>query len=88
MTPCGPRSWDRIIATKTAKRPFTGRWLKRGGGRIFYMHRRQPTDGYCPIDLTTFMAASLVLGTVSLIASYIPARRAAKLDLIVSLRRE
>ena len=44
--------------------------------------------GVGPTDLPTFAVVSLVLGAVTLVASYIPARRAARLDPLVALRRE
>jgi putative ABC transport system permease protein len=42
----------------------------------------KPTDG------PTFAAVAVVLGAVTLLASYLPARRAAKADPLVSLRRD
>jgi putative ABC transport system permease protein len=42
----------------------------------------KPTDG------PTFAAVAVVLGAVTLLASYLPARRAAKADPLVSLRQE
>ncbi len=44
--------------------------------------------GVRPSDPLTFAAVSVVLVLASLLASYIPARRAAKVDPIVALQYE
>jgi predicted permease len=41
-----------------------------------------------PADPITLTAACLLLGTIALLASYVPARRAARVDPIVALRHE
>ena len=44
--------------------------------------------GVSPTDLPTFAGVTLVLTTVALAASYIPALRAMRLDPITTLRAE
>ena len=44
--------------------------------------------GVSPFDPLTYAVVSLVLATVSLVAIYLPARRAARVDPIVALRAD
>jgi putative ABC transport system permease protein len=44
--------------------------------------------GVSPIDPVSIVVTVALLGSVSLLASYIPARRAAKVDPMVALRYE
>ena len=44
--------------------------------------------GVDPVDPATFIAVSLLLDTIAFIATYLPARRATKVDPIEALRYE
>jgi putative ABC transport system permease protein len=52
------------------------RWLQ---GMLF---------GLTPLDTGTFLAVAMIFGFVATVASYLPARRATRVDPVVALRSE
>ena len=65
---CGVLLATLGIALGLAGAAATTRWLQ---SLLF---------GVAPLDLTTFAAVSLAFGAVAALASYVPARRATKVD--------
>jgi putative ABC transport system permease protein len=67
---------------------MTGIGLGLGGAFALTRFLSSMLYGVRPIDLPTFLLVSVILGVVAVLASYIPARRATKVDPIVALHYE
>ena len=78
----------RLVMMQGLKLTLTG--LAVGVAAAFVVSRFLSSllFGVSPTDLPTFVAVSLVLATVAMLACYIPARRATKVDPMVALRYE
>jgi putative ABC transport system permease protein len=75
------RSWvSWLIPLALALGTAAALGLSRTIGSVLY--------GISPRDLTVFVLVPGVLVLIALMASYLPARRAAKVDPIVALRHE
>jgi putative ABC transport system permease protein len=76
----------RMVLVEALRLTLAGAALGLGGG--FAVSRA--LSGFLfqttPADPLTFLAAPVVLGTAALLASYVPARRATRIDPIVALR--
>jgi putative ABC transport system permease protein len=67
---------------------LAGLALGIAGALVLTRFLRSLLYGVKPSDAFTFGAVSFILTVVALVASYIPARRATKVDPIVALRHE
>jgi ABC-type antimicrobial peptide transport system permease subunit len=69
---------------------LTGIGLVIGIGSAIALTRLMATMlfGIGPVDLPTYVAAACGLGAVALLATYLPARRAARVDPVVALRSD
>lgn len=63
---------------------LVGLFVGLAGARVL----RNLLFGVRPTDAITFLVVSLILGAVAVVASYLPARRATRIDPLVALRYE
>jgi putative ABC transport system permease protein len=78
----------RLVLGQAAKLVSIGICLGLVGAMLLARSIASLLYGVTPFDATTVASVSLVLAVVALLASYIPARRAASVDPIVALRNE
>jgi putative ABC transport system permease protein len=78
----------RLVLGQAAKLVSIGICLGLVGAMVLARSIASILYGITPFDTATFASVSLVLAVVALLASYIPARRAASVDPMVALRCE
>jgi putative ABC transport system permease protein len=78
----------KLVVGKGMALAVIGTVIGLGASLAFTRVMRSLLFEVTPTDWLTFVAASIVLLTVALLACYIPARRATKLDPLVALRYE
>jgi putative ABC transport system permease protein len=78
----------RLIVTKGLILALSGAAIGVGGAFAVSRLMRSLLFGVTPSDPLTFIVISVLLILITLLASYIPAHRAARIDPIVSLRDE
>jgi len=80
MTLWWPRRGLRIVGAATA--------LGLGAALVGTKLLRSQLFGVSPTDMLTFVSVPAILAIVALLACYLPARRAARVDPLVALRDE
>jgi predicted permease len=78
----------RLVLSRAAFLIGTGLCLGLLGSVLLVRLIAKLLYGVTPLDPLTFLAVSLLLSAIALLASYIPARRAAGVDPMVALRYE
>ena len=84
----GPRQVLTMVVGGAARLAVTGIVVGAAGGLVLTQFIRSFLFGVSPSDPLTFLGISLLLAGVAVLASYVPARRAMKVDPNVALRYE
>jgi predicted permease len=83
-----PRDLLRLVVRQGMSVAIMGTVVGLGGAFLLTEFMRALLFGVHPRDPLTFVAIASTLTAVALVASYVPARRAARIDPIISLRAE
>ena len=83
-----PREIRGLVVHQGLALVVAGLAIGLGGALALTRFMRGLLFAVTPSDPATFAAIALVLGATALLATYVPARRASRLDLIESLRAE
>jgi predicted permease len=86
----GARGWDvlQLVLSHSAKMACLGVIVGVAGSLLLTQLMAKMLYGVSPSDPLTFFAVAAILTLVALAASYLPARRAMRVDPIVALRYE
>jgi len=75
----------RLVVVESMRRVAIGLAIGLAGALGFARLVASQLYGVGPVDPLTFTATPLILGAVALVASWVPARRAARVDPVVAL---
>ena len=78
----------RQIVGQGLKLALTGLGVGLAGSLVLTRALASLLFGVGPTDLTTFGAVAVMVGLVAVVAAFIPARRASRVDPMVALRNE
>jgi ABC-type antimicrobial peptide transport system permease subunit len=86
----GARHWDvlQLVLRQSVKMACIGVVLGLAASLLLTRFIAKMLYGISPSDPLTFFAVAMILTMVALAASYVPARRAMRVDPIVALRYE
>jgi putative ABC transport system permease protein len=86
----GANQWDvlRIILRRGVVLTVIGLAVGLAGALLCSRLMASLLYGMHPTDLATFIAVSVIVASASLIATYVPARRATKVDPTIALKYE
>jgi putative ABC transport system permease protein len=78
----------RRVTSRAAALASMGAVLGLGGAAVLTRWMKALLFGVSPTDVATLTGAALLLICVAMLAAYVPARRASKVDPLVALRYE
>jgi predicted lysophospholipase L1 biosynthesis ABC-type transport system permease subunit len=84
----GPRQVERLIVGNAARLTLVGVAVGLAGAVALTRVLRSQLYGVAPTNPPSYVAATVVLGAIALLAAWLPARRAGRVDPMVALRSE